>query len=64
MSQCNNREPRRFWKSLERNRARVPCASCGVEARPGSAHLPFCNACLDWARHDNTADGDELGNSD
>lgn len=64
MGQSNNREPRRLWKSMETNRARVPCASCGASARPHAANLPFCNACLDWARQSNLAERDELGVGD
>lgn len=60
MGQSNNREPRRLWKSMESSRAHVPCASCGAAARPHAANLSFCNACLDWTRHSNLAEWDEL----
>ena len=64
MGQSNNREPRRLWKSMERNRAHVPCASCGAEARPHGATPPFCRACLDWARQSSLAESDDLGAGD
>jgi hypothetical protein len=64
MGKSNNREPRRLWKSTQNNRVRVACASCGANARPLGANLPFCNACLDWARQSNLADWDELGAGD
>ena len=60
MGQSNHREPRRLWKSAETSRARVPCASCGATARSHAANLPFCNACLDWARQISLAEWDEL----
>jgi hypothetical protein len=62
MGQSNNRESRRLWKFTESNRAHVPCASCGAKTRPHGPNLPFCNACLDWAR--NVSDWDELGAGD
>ena len=64
MGQSNNREPRRLWKSMESNRAHAPCASCGATARAHSANLPFCNACLNWARQSNLTEWDELGAGD
>ncbi len=64
MGQSNNRESRRLWKSMESNRAHIPCASCGATARPHSANQPFCTACLDWARPRNLADWDEPGAGD
>jgi hypothetical protein len=64
MSQSSNREPRRLWKSMESNRARVPCASCGAEARPHAANPPFCSECLDRARQSSLAEWDELGAGD
>ena len=57
MGQTSNREPRRLWRASESNRARVPCASCGAPARPHSPELPFCNACLDWARQSSLVEG-------
>ena len=60
MRESNNREPRRLWN----NRARVPCASCGAKTRPHAANLPFCDACLEWARQSSLADWDELGAGD
>jgi len=61
MGYASNREPRRRWST---DRARVPCASCGASARLQSTELPFCDACLDWARRTDLADRDELGASD
>lgn len=63
MGYTSNREPRRRWRE-DSHRARVPCASCGAPARPHSAELPFCYACLDWARQHNFSDWDDLGAGD
>lgn len=63
MGHMSNREPRRQRYS-ERQRARVPCASCGAPVRAHSAELPFCYACLDWARQTSLAEWDELGAGD
>jgi hypothetical protein len=62
--ETSNREPRRFWKSSERHRSRVPCASCGAPAHPDSSDVSFCMACLDRARQGNLAEWDELGIGD
>ena len=64
MGQTNNREPRRLWRTGESSRTRVPCSSCGAPARRHSAELPFCNACLDWARQSSLAEWDDLGTGD
>lgn len=63
MGYTSNREPRRHWKA-DKHRMRVSCASCGAPARPHSAELAFCHTCLDWARHSNLAEWDELGVGD
>ena len=63
MGYASNREPRRQW-SLDRQRGRVPCASCGASARLHSAELPFCDTCLDWARQGKLPESDELGAGD
>ena len=64
MGQTSNREPRRLWRAGETNRARLSCASCGAPARPHSHDLPFCSACLDWARQSSRVEWDDLGSSD
>lgn len=63
MGDTSNREPRRLWRA-EGHRARVPCASCGAPARIQSADLPFCGACLDWARQTHLIEWDDLGDGD
>lgn len=63
MGYHNNREPRRFWKT-DRNRVRVPCASCGAPARPYGADLPFCDTCLDWMHPSSLAERSDLGATD
>ena len=63
MGYASNREPRRQWNT-DRHRARVPCSACGATARLHSTELPFCNACVDWARQSNFDEWDELGAGD
>lgn len=60
MGYTSNSEPRRQWKENENKRARLPCASCGAPSHPHFTDLPFCNACLDWARQSNLVAWDEL----
>jgi len=63
MGYANNREPRRFWKT-DSSRAHAPCASCGAPARLHSAHLLFCDTCLDWVRQGGILEGDDLSAGD
>lgn len=64
MAYSSNCEPRRFWRSRPSGRERARCAACGGRAAVHSADLPFCTACLDWARPGNLIEWDDLGGGD
>jgi len=57
MGYASKREPRRR-RQPDPQRARVPCAACGAPTRPPAPDLPFCNHCLDAARHRSFARSD------
>jgi hypothetical protein len=63
MRLSSNHESRRQWRA-EGRRIRAPCSACGAPARAHSGEVPFCNACLDWARQDELVEWDELGVGD
>ncbi len=53
----------KYELSTSRGRLGVMVMSLTAE-RPHAANLPFCNACLNWARQSNLAEWDELGAGD
>jgi hypothetical protein len=65
MGHSSNYEPRRFYRARALGvQQRARCASCGARAHVQSADLPFCYACLDWARQDQLVEWDDLGEGD
>jgi ribosomal protein S14 len=60
----SNYEARRFYRRKPGHRDRTRCASCGTRASTHSADMPFCHACLDWARQGNLLEWDDLGEAD
>ena len=63
MTQLSNSEPRRFWRGHAWGE-RARCAACGARATLHSLDLPFCAACLDWARQSNVLEDDDDGDDD
>lgn len=63
MPPSRNYEPRRMWRRGGSGRERG-CASCGARATSYASDLPFCRACLEWSRHGELSDWEDLGVND